>query len=331
MTYEFVARREMPSFRAFSLRPLTGALGAMISDIDIAASDLSNDAIHELRQALLEFKVIFFREQALSEDRHLAFARRFGMPQGPGAIPPLDGYPMIRKQQYDQYSQIGSDVNWHADDTFRTYPSKFSILRGLDMPLAGGDTIWVDMEKAYAALSAPMQAFLEGLTAEHNLLKSFGMGILKQYGATAVGNMMKRNPPAVHPVIRTHPETGRRSIYVNQLLTSHIVELSETESQNTLDYLYRHSYQPEFQCRFRWENGSVAMWDNRCTQHRGINDFFPAFRLMHRIPIVDDQRPSLHPEREKVLEFGDAPFIRTEDLFDTRPEMSYEHGSNERH
>lgn len=330
MTYEFVAKRTLPSFSTFRAQPLTGALGATISGVDIAA-DLSDATITELRQALLEFKVIFFRDQALNEERHLAFARRFGMPQGPGAIPPLDGYPMIRKQQYDQYSQIGSDVNWHADDTFRTYPSKFSILRGLDMPVAGGDTIWVDMEKAYDALSAPMRAFLEGLTAEHSLLKSFGMGILKQYGATAVENMQKRNPPAVHPVIRVHPETGRKSIYVNQLLTSHILELTATESENVLQYLYRHSYQPEFECRFRWENGSVAMWDNRCTQHRGINDFFPAFRLMHRIPVIDDQRPSLHPEREKVLDFGAVPFVRTEDLFDTKPEMSYEHGNDPRH
>ncbi len=330
MSYEFVSKRTLPAFRTFRAQPLTGALGATISGIDIA-TDLSDATIAELRQALLEFKVIFFRDQVLDEDRHLAFARRFGMPQGPGAIPPVDGYPMIRKQQYDQYSQIGSDVNWHADDTFRTYPSKFSILRGLDMPVAGGDTIWVDMEKAYDALSAPMRAFLEGLTAEHNLLKSFGMGILKQYGATAVENMQKRNPPAVHPVIRVHPETGRKSIYVNQLLTSHVMELTATESENLLQYLYRHSYQPEFECRFRWENGSVAMWDNRCTQHRGINDFFPAFRLMHRIPVIDDQRPSQHPEREKVLEFGAVPFVRTEDLFDEKPEMSYEHGKDQRH
>jgi taurine dioxygenase len=330
MTYEFVSKRKLPSFRNFRIEPLTGALGGTVSGVNLA-DELTADTVAELRQALLEFKVLFFRNQELDEEGHLALARRFGMPQGPGAIPPADGYPMIRKQQYDQYSQIGSDVNWHADDTFRTYPSKFSILRGINMPLAGGDTIWVDMEKAYDALSAPMKAFLEGLTAEHNLLKSFGIGILKQYGATAVENMIKRNPPAVHPVIRMHPETGRKSIYVNQLLASHIVELTATESENILQYLYQHSYQPEFECRFHWENGSVAMWDNRCTQHRGINDFFPSFRLMHRIPVIDDQRPSLHPEREKILDFGDVPFVRTEDLFDTKPELSYEHGNDKQH
>jgi taurine dioxygenase len=191
------------------------------------------------------------------------------------------------------------------------------------MPAAGGDTIWVDMEKAYAALSAPMQAFLDGLTAEHSLLKSFGMNILKQYGAKAVENMLKRNPPAVHPLVRVHPDTGRKSIYANELLTDRVMELHPEESENLLQYLYRHSYRPEFECRFHWENGSVAMWDNRCTQHRGINDFSPAFRLMQRIPLVDEKRPSRHPEQEKALEFGDVPYVNTEELFDTRPELAY--------
>ncbi len=323
MTYEFVAQRELPGFDGFTVEPVSGALGGLVEGLRID-EELPGKTVAELRRALLEFKVLFFRGQSLAPDRHLAFARHFGVAQGPGAIPALDGYPMIRKQQYDQYSRIGSDINFHADDSFRTYPSKFSILYGIDMPRAGGDTIWVDMEKAYDALSAPMKVFLEGLTAEHNLLRTFGMNILKQYGAKAVENMLKRNPPAVHPVIRVHPETGRKSIYVNELLTSHICELTAEESENTLQFLYRHSYRPDFQCRFKWANGSVAMWDNRCTQHRGINDFFPAFRLMHRIPVIDDQRPSQHPEQEKVLDFGAVEFVRTEELFDTKPELAYE-------
>jgi taurine dioxygenase len=322
MTYEYISQKALPAYENFAVRPASGALGGYVDGVDLAA-DLEPAVVAELREALLEFKVLFFRRQPLNEERHLAFARRFGMPQGPGAIPPLDGYPMIRKQQYDQSSRIGSDVNYHADDTFRTYPSKFSILRGIRMPVAGGDTIWVDMEKAYDALSAPMKAFIDGLSCEHNLLKSFGMGILKQYGAKAVEDMMKRNPPAVHPLVRVHPETGRRCIYANQLLASHIVELKPQESDNLLQFLFQHSYQPEFQCRFSWENDSVAMWDNRCTQHRGINDFYPAFRLMHRIPLVDDQRPSQHPEQERILEFGDVEFVRTEELFDTKPELAY--------
>ncbi len=322
MTYEFVSQRTPSEFDGFRLTPLSGALGGLVEGLRLD-KDLPAETVAELRRALLEFKVLFFRGQTLSPERHLAFARRFGVPQGPGAIPSLDGYPMIRKQQYDQYSRIGSDINFHADDSFRTYPSKFSILYGIDMPPAGGDTIWVDMEKAYDALSTPMKSFLEGLSAEHNLLRSFGLNILKQYGAKAVENMLKRNPPAVHPVIRAHPETGRKSIYVNELLTSHICELNAEESENTLQFLYRHSYRPDFQCRFKWANGSVAMWDNRCTQHRGINDFFPAFRLMHRIPVIDDQRPSLHPEQEKVLDFGAVEFVRTEELFDTKPELAY--------
>ena len=324
MTYEFVSQRSLSGYQHFRIRPVSGALGAEIHGISIA-DDLPQPVIDELLQALLEFKVIFFRDQPIDNDSHLAFARRFGTPQGPGAIPQPEGYPMIRRQQYDQSSRIGSDVNFHADDSFRSHPSKFSILHGIDMPLAGGDTIWADMEKAYAALSAPMQAFLDGLTTEHSLMKSFGMGILKQYGSKALDNMMKRNPPTIHPMIRVHPDTARKSIYASELLTDRVIELTPQESDNLLQFLYRHSYSPEFECRFRWENNSVAMWDNRCTQHRGINDFFPAFRLMQRIPLVDEQRPSFHPEQETPLQFGDAPYVNTEELFDTPPELAYTH------
>lgn len=126
-------------------------------------------------------------------------------------------------------------------------------------------------------------------------------------------------------MIRVHPDTGRKSIYASELLTDRVIELTPQESENLLQFLYRHCYRPEFECRFRWENNSVAMWDNRCTQHRGINDFFPAFRLMQRIPLVDERRPSFHPEQEQPLQFGDAPYVNTEELFDTRPELAYGH------
>ena len=323
MTYEFVAERELPSFNHFDLTPVTGALGGLVSGIDLT-SDLPEQAVDELYRALLEFKVLFFRDQPMDEEQHLTLARRFGTPQGPGSIPQPKGYPMIRHQQYDQSNKIGADINFHADDTFRTYPSKLSILRGLTMPQAGGDTIWVDMEKAFAALSEPTQKFIEGLTAEHSLIRSFGMNTLRKWGAQAVEDMMKRNPPVIHPVVTVHPETGRKSIYVNQLLTSHIIELTPAESDNLLNFLFQHSYKPDFECRFHWEDNSVAFWDNRSTQHRGIGDFHPAFRLMQRIPLADDQRPSFHPEREEKLDFGDVDFIRTEELFDKKPEMVYE-------
>ena len=135
---------------------------------------------------------------------------------------------------------------------------------------------------------------------------------------------MKRNPPVFHPVVRTHPETGRKCLYVNQMLTSRIRELGKEESDGLLEMLLKHSYKPEHECRFFWRDNSVAIWDNRCTQHRGINDFSPAFRLMHRIPIIDDRRPSLTPDNEPRLPYDkNADFIRVEDLFVNKPELTY--------
>ena len=323
MSYLFISQREMPSFRHFEVEPMSGALGATLSGVDLA-DDLAQDVVDEIYQALLEFKVIFFRDQGFDDAQHLRLARKFGMPQGPGSIPQVEGYPMIRLQRMDEYQTIGGDVNYHSDDSYRDYPSRMSILRGLTMPIGGGNTIWCDMEKAYAGLSKPMQEFLEGFTAEHTLSKNFGQGILEGGGAKAYEDMMKRNPPVVHPVVRRHPETGRKCLYVNQMLTSRIMELGKEESDALLEMLLKHSYKPEHECRFFWRDNSVAIWDNRCTQHRGINDFSPAFRLMHRIPIIDDRRPSLYPDNEERLQYDkNADFILVEDLFVNKPELTY--------
>ncbi len=323
MSYLFTSQRELPQFKFLEAEPLSGALGATISGVNLA-DDLGQDVIDEIYSALLEFKVIFFRDQELTDEQHLKLARKFGMPQGPGSIPQVKDYPMIRLQRMDEYQSIGGDVNYHSDDSYRDYPSRMSILRGLTMPIGGGNTIWCDLEKAYASLSEPMQQFLEGLTAEHTLSKDFGQGILEGAGAKAYENMMKRNPPVIHPVVRTHPETKRKCLYVNQMLTSRIMELGKEESDALLEMLLKHSYKPEHECRFFWRDNSVAIWDNRCTQHRGINDFSPAFRLMHRIPIIDNRRPSLDPDNEPRLPYDkNADFIRVEDLFVNKPELTY--------
>ncbi len=323
MSYLFTSQRELPTFRHLEAEPLSGALGATINGVNLA-NNLAQNVIDEIYSALLEFKVLFFHDQELTDEQHLRLARKFGMPQGPGSIPQVKGYPMIRLQRMDEYQTIGSDVNYHSDDSYRDYPSCMSILRGLSMPIGGGNTIWCDMEKAYASLSKPMQEFLEGLTAEHSLAKSFGEAILTEGGGKAYEDMMKRNPPVFHPVVRKHPETGRKCLYVNQLLTARIMELNRNESDALLEMLLEHSYQPENECRFFWRDNSVAIWDNRCTQHRGINDFSPAFRLMHRIPIIDDRRPSLDPDNEERMPYDkNADFIRVEDLFVNKPELTY--------
>lgn len=327
MTYQFYAERPAPQYQHFKLAPASGALGGLVSGIDLNR-DLSDEAFEELYSAFLDFKVLFFRQQAMSPEQHIAFARRFGIPQGPGAVPTLEGYPQIKEQIMDEYSTIGSDVNFHADDSFRDYPSKLSILRGLTMPQGGGNTIWCDMEKAYDSLSEPMKAFLEGLNCEHNLDKTFGRGILEGAGAQAWEDMMKRNPPTVHPLIVTHPETGRKSIYASQLTGVRIPELSAEESQVILDMLLRHAYQPEFQCRFSWEDDSIALWDNRCLQHRGINDFSPAYRQMHRIAICGTLRPSRDPSAQTPLSLDlSRDYVNVDELYEVKPEMSYNDGS----
>ncbi|MEZ5566316.1 MAG: TauD/TfdA family dioxygenase [Gammaproteobacteria bacterium] len=313
---------EARPYRHFQVEPLSGALGAELAGIDLT-TELPEAAIAEILQVLHQFKVVFFRDQTLDDARHLAFVRRFGIPQGPGAVPSVEGYPMLRHQQYDKHARMGSDVSFHSDDSFRDYPSKFSVLRALDVPEQGGDTIWVDMEKAWEALSPAMQWFMDGLTVEHTVGTDLGLTILRQAGGKAWDDMMRRNPPVIHPLVVTHPETGRKCIYASELLSSRIMELKKPESDNLLQFLFRHSYQPEFQCRFRWQKNSVAMWDNRCTQHRGIDDFYPAYRAMRRIPVVCDRRPARDPAAEPVRDFGNVDMVPTEALFLRKPELAY--------
>ncbi|ARN73225.1 TauD/TfdA family dioxygenase [Oceanicoccus sagamiensis] len=329
MSYQFFSEREEVQYQHFSIVPASGALGGIVSGIDLN-TQLTDAAFKEIYSAFLDFKVLFFYDQAMTPEQHITFARRFGLPQGPGAVPQLEQYPQIKEQIMDEYSSIGSDVNYHADDSFRDYPSKMSILRGLKMPQGGGNTIWVDMEKAFDTLSEPMKKFLEGLSCVHNLDKTFGRGILEGAGAQAWEDMMKRNPPATHPLVITHPETGRKSIYASQLTGVRIPELSEKESDTLLAMLFEHAYQPEFQCRFSWQDNSIAMWDNRCLQHRGINDFSPAYREMNRIAIIDTIRPSTNPSAQTPLQFdANAPYINVDELYDSanKPEMSYTDGS----
>ncbi len=287
----------LPEYHSFSYQPLSGALGAEIFDLQLNG-DLRSEVVAELKQALLDFKVLFFRNQGMDNKDHVDFARLVGIPADADFIPPVsDEFPMITRQQYDEYSRMGSDISFHADDSFHQYPTKMSILRGVDMPNHGGDTIWVDMEKVYNSLSEPMKALLENLTAEHSLAKGFGSKLLESGTGEDFDRMMNRNLPHTHPLVIRHPETGRKSIYCSELLTLKIHELESEESELLLNYLCRKAHSPEFECRFKWHNNSVAWWDNRCTVHRGIDDFFPALRVMHRIAIADEQAPALEPDK----------------------------------
>jgi taurine dioxygenase len=278
------------AFTQFEVRPVTGALGAEIDGLDLSRP-ITDVEFSELRQAWLDYQVLFFRDQSLTPEQHLAFGRRFGEIDPSAFIPTLPECPDIRVQDMADYSKLGNDINWHSDNSFREVPQKCSALYALEVPSRGGDTAWVNMYLAYELLSPPMRAFLDGLTAIHDLVEIMGPGILKQYGAQRWQAFRDRTPPVEHPVVRTHPETGRRCLYVNPLMTSAVKELSDKESRNLLDFLFRHCEQEELMCRFRWEKGSLAFWDNRCTIHRGIADFYTERRVMHRVAIADTERP----------------------------------------
>jgi len=315
-------------YESFTCVPLAGALGAEVQGIQLGG-DLSASVVTQLNQALQDYKVLFFRDQEMDDQDHADFARLIGTPVDADFIPALDGFPMMTRQQYDENSRMGSDVNFHHDDSFHKYPSKMSILRALEVPAHGGDTVWVDMEKVFASLSQPLQDFLEGKTGEQSLAKGFGRSMLEESSGVSFDKMMLRNPPHDHPLVIRHPQTGNKSLYVNELLTLRIKELDRSESDLLLGYLCQLAYRPEFSCRFHWENNSVAWWDNRNTVHRGIDDFFPALRVMHRVAIADEQQPSLHPDeavRRKIAHLDIVPCNSLDDELAGDADLPDAHG-----
>lgn len=290
MPYEFFAKREDPEFDSFVAEPLGGSLGATLNDIDITAP-LDEHVAEEIRQALVHYMVIFFRNQHLTPKQHVRFAEIFGEVQMGGTIPRLEEQPEIKKQEYTQQSQISGDVNMHADDTFVEVPSRCSILHGVKMPSAGGDTLWINCEAAYAALSQPMKDMLAPLKAEHNLAAKFGNIAPGVEDPEMKVRIYNHYPPVQHPVFRTHPVSGRKCIYVNEMVTTRIIGLEPAESDVILDFLIQHLKNPIFQCRLHWEDDTVAVWDNRSVQHQVLGDFQPSYRLNQRIAIQDDARP----------------------------------------
>lgn len=270
------------------LRKAGGALGAYVSDVDLG--DLAaSAALHaELRQALLEHEVLFLRDQQVGPETFQAFARGFGQVEGHPAYPTVAGAPdvQILESTAERPSRIEA---WHSDMTFRPAPPALTLLHGRVIPEYGGDTLWVSASAAYQALSGPMRALLDGLEAVHDFRHGFRESLAEPGGAERLADAVAGNPPVRHPLIRTHPESGRRAIYVNPLFTTHIEGLTRAESDAVLAFLYRHVVTEEFSVRLSWAAGTVAIWDNRTTQHKPVNDFFPQHRLMHRVTIAGER------------------------------------------
>ena len=272
----------------FTVSPITPHIGAEIEGIDLS-DELSDEAIADIRQMLLTYKVIFFRDQDITQDQHIAFARRFGDLEIHPITPKDQPQPEILHLKTVPDGKTGADV-WHSDVTWRETPSLGSILRGRIIPEVGGDTMFADMVAAYEGLSPAMKEWICTLTAVHD-------GSLF---ATLQGNsresFWEQYPLQEHPVVRTHPETGARALYVNSSFTTHIKGLSKKESDWLLEHLYSQASRPEYQCRFRWRPNSLAFWDNRSCQHYAVADYWPEMRAMERVTIVGDD-PYFDPSR----------------------------------
>lgn len=268
--------------------PVGGALGAEIRGLDLCRK-LGEKELGSIRALLNEHQVVFFRDQDISPARQKALALSLGPLQTHPAYETIDGFPEITilESTPDKPTRIEA---WHSDMTFREHPPMATVLRSVIVPPRGGDTLWSSMTAAYDALSSPMQRFLEGLSAVHDFAHGFKESLADPGGRERLADAVASNPPVRHPVIRTHPETGKKVIFVNSLFTTHIENLSPSESSAILDFLYEHIKTPEFTCRFQWRENSIAIWDNRSTQHKPINDYFPALRQLHRIT-VDGDRP----------------------------------------
>ena len=270
------------------LTPVAGALGAEVAGIDLTQP--IDDALYlKIRSALVEHQVLFFRDQAIEPAHQKALADRFGPLQTHPAYQTVEGYPEITI--LESTPEVPTKIEkWHTDMTFRPHPPMGTMLRSRIIPEKGGDTLFASMTVAYEALSPAMQQFLSGLTAVHDFAHGFKESLAEPGGAERLKSALDANPPVEHPVVRTHPESGRKLIFVNELFTTHIQELSATESECLLSFIFSHIKAPEFACRFHWSANAIAFWDNRSTQHKPVNDYFPAHRRMERITI-DGDRP----------------------------------------
>ncbi|MFT4797040.1 MAG: taurine dioxygenase [Candidatus Azotimanducaceae bacterium] len=269
------------------IEPYSGVFGAMVHDVDLC-QPLSASGLADIRGALLEYEVLFFRDQPLKPEHHAALALHFGPPQHHEAYDHVEGFPQITILENDEARPSKIEV-WHTDMTFRQAPPMGSILHAVIVPPKGGDTMFSSMSAAFDGLSDKMQILLSGLTAVHDFSYGFKESIAEPGGRERLADMVRDNPPVEHPVVRIHPESGKQSLYVNPLFTVAIKGMKDKESRALLDFLYLHMTTPECTCRFRWQRDSIAFWDNRITQHKPVNDYWPQHRKMQRITIEGDQ------------------------------------------
>jgi len=267
------------------VHPISGALGAEIHGVDVA-QPLEPEAVAEIRRALLVHLVIFFRGQRLGPEALLAFARRFGEPMAYPQLPGLPGQPLVTAVVKLEHERVNFGGVWHSDTAYLERPPLGSLLYAVQIPPVGGDTLFANQYLAYETLSTGLKEALLRLRAVNTSTKA-------EVSKTREDRMRESGAAqqaleAAHPVVRTHPETGRRALYVNAGHTARFEGWTEGESAALLGFLFAHQVKPEFSCRFRWEPGSLAFWDNRCAQHNPVNDYHGHRRVMHRVTLTGD-------------------------------------------
>lgn len=269
-----------------SVKPQSASLGAVIDGVDLA-QDLSDSTLEELKSVFGCYSVIFFRNQDLTPQQHIDLAERWGSVNVNRFFKPLEGYPKIAQviKEADQKENIGGA--WHTDHSYDEIPAMGSMLYARKVPQVGGDTLFSSMYLAYEALSDSMKEMLSSLKAWHSSRHAFGYGVSdsEHYEDGRLANPDLATQDALHPVVITHPITGRKALYVNTRFTIRFDGWTVEESKPLLDFLYAHGARQEFTCRFQWEPGSIALWDNRATWHYALNDYHGEQRIMHRITL----------------------------------------------
>jgi taurine dioxygenase len=279
---------------SLTIRPVAGKIGAEVSGVDLSRPPDAAVAL-ALRRALVDHLVLFFRDQDLTPEQQLAFTRLFGLPLRVPYVKHLAEHPdiiaVLKEADERNISTFGNA--WHSDFSFLEEPPMGSVLYGREIPSHGGDTLFANMYEAYDALSGGMKRLLDGLDAIH-AGRPYGRGGVPTDLKTSRSIEIERDKPEAdreiaHPVVRRHPDSGRKALFVNAIYTVRFADMTEAESRPLLDFLYQHCIRPEFTCRFRWAAGSLAIWDNRCTLHYAINDYDGQRRLLHRTAIAGER------------------------------------------
>ena len=275
---------------ALDVRLLSPTIGAEIRGLD-CASDLSDEEIAAIRAVWLERLVVFFPDQHLDDETQIAFAGRFGELT---ESHPVEPQVLERREVHSIESGKDRTDFWHTDITFMQRPAMASMLRSIEVPDAGGDTMWSDTRGAYDALAEPLQRLCDGLSAYH-YEQYYAQMVAEGHGNVWEGKKLTRLLPALHPVVRVHPETGRRNLFVNPKFTLRVVDFPEAQSDRLLRLLYDHMTDPRFVVRYHWSVGTLAFWDNRATMHYGIFDYEGERRVMHRVTLRGDAPTGVAP------------------------------------